>query len=118
VEFDHADIFSSLDEIKRSFRLLVNLIPGNGLNLEAEAVAQVEAIAERKDYLLSVATEKARRDYAEERLRLLYVGITRATRELILTWNTGSRDDQPKQPAAPFIALHAFMDADPFSERE
>jgi DNA helicase-2/ATP-dependent DNA helicase PcrA len=77
----------------------------DGLNLEAEAVAQVEAIAERKDYLLSVATEKARRDYAEERLRLLYVGITRATRELIITWNTGSRDDQPKQPAAPFIAL-------------
>ncbi|NTU59171.1 MAG: UDP-N-acetylmuramate--alanine ligase [Chlorobiaceae bacterium] len=33
VEFDHADIFSSLDEIKRSFRLLVNLIPGNGLLL-------------------------------------------------------------------------------------
>jgi DNA helicase-2/ATP-dependent DNA helicase PcrA len=83
----------------------------DGLNLEAEAVAQVEAITDRRDYLLSVATEKARRDYAEERLRLLYVGITRATRELILTWNTGSRDDQPKQPAAPFIALHAFMES-------
>jgi DNA helicase-2/ATP-dependent DNA helicase PcrA len=81
----------------------------DGLNLEAEAVAQVEAIAERKDYLLSIATEKARRDYAEERLRLLYVGITRAQRELILTWNTGSRDDQPKQPAAPFIALDTFL---------
>ena len=33
VEFDHADIFSSLDEIKRSFRLLVNLVPRNGLVL-------------------------------------------------------------------------------------
>jgi len=33
VEFDHADIFSSLDDIKRSFRLLVNLVPGNGLLL-------------------------------------------------------------------------------------
>lgn len=31
VEFDHADIFSSLDEIKKSFRLLVNLVPSNGL---------------------------------------------------------------------------------------
>ncbi|HCD36183.1 UDP-N-acetylmuramate--alanine ligase [Chlorobium phaeovibrioides] len=30
IEFDHADIFSSLEEIKRSFRLLVNLIPSNG----------------------------------------------------------------------------------------
>jgi ATP-dependent DNA helicase UvrD/PcrA len=90
----------------------------DGLNLEAEAVAQVEAIAERKDYLLSVATEKARRDYAEERLRLLYVGITRATRELILTWNTGSRDDQPKQPAAPFIALHAYLESGHLSDAE
>ncbi|NTW51060.1 MAG: UDP-N-acetylmuramate--alanine ligase [Chlorobiaceae bacterium] len=33
VEFDHADIFNSLDEIKRSFRLLVNLVPRNGLLL-------------------------------------------------------------------------------------
>ena len=30
IEFDHADIFSSLEDIKRSFRLLVNLIPSNG----------------------------------------------------------------------------------------
>ncbi len=82
----------------------------DGLNLEAEAVAQVEAVAERKDYLLGVATQKARTDYVEERLRLLYVGITRAARELILTWNTGSRDDQPKQPAAPFIALYTFLE--------
>jgi DNA helicase-2/ATP-dependent DNA helicase PcrA len=83
----------------------------DGLNLEAEAVAQVEAIAERKDYLLQVATQKARTDYAEERLRLLYVGMTRAQRELILTWNTGSRDDQPKQPAAPFLALYTFLES-------
>jgi UDP-N-acetylmuramate: L-alanyl-gamma-D-glutamyl-meso-diaminopimelate ligase len=33
VEFDHADIFASLDEIKRSFRLMVNLVPQNGLVL-------------------------------------------------------------------------------------
>ncbi|MCB2203446.1 UDP-N-acetylmuramate--alanine ligase [bacterium] len=31
VEFDHADIFDSLEHIKRSFRQFVNLIPGNGL---------------------------------------------------------------------------------------
>ena len=83
----------------------------DGLNLEAEAVAQVEALADRKDYLLGIATEKARADYAEERLRLLYVGLTRATREVILTWNTGSRDNDPKQPAAPFIALAAFLES-------
>lgn len=33
VEFDHADIFNSLEDIKRSFRLFVNLIPRNGLLL-------------------------------------------------------------------------------------
>ena len=33
VEFDHADIFKNLDEIKLSFRRLVNIVPGNGLIL-------------------------------------------------------------------------------------
>ena len=30
IEFDHADIFNSLEDIKRSFRLFVNLLPRNG----------------------------------------------------------------------------------------
>ncbi|NTW84165.1 MAG: UDP-N-acetylmuramate--alanine ligase [Chlorobiaceae bacterium] len=30
IEFDHADIFNSLEDIKQSFRLFVNLIPKNG----------------------------------------------------------------------------------------
>jgi len=30
IEFDHADIFDSLEDIKRSFRLFVNLIPRSG----------------------------------------------------------------------------------------
>lgn len=30
IEFDHADIFTDLDEIKLSFRRLVNIVPGNG----------------------------------------------------------------------------------------
>ena len=33
VEFDHADIFKDLDEIKLSFRRLVNIVPSNGLIL-------------------------------------------------------------------------------------
>ena len=32
-------------------------------------------------------------DYVKERLRLLYVGITRAKRELIITWNSGRQGD-------------------------
>ncbi|MFA6234991.1 MAG: UDP-N-acetylmuramate:L-alanyl-gamma-D-glutamyl-meso-diaminopimelate ligase [Bacteroidota bacterium] len=31
VEFDHADIFDSLEHVKRSFRQFVNLVPGNGV---------------------------------------------------------------------------------------
>ena len=80
----------------------------DGLNLEAEAIAQAEALDKRADYFIGPATQKARTAYVAERLRLLYVGITRATRELILTWNTGSRDDNPRQPAAPFLALYTF----------
>jgi UDP-N-acetylmuramate: L-alanyl-gamma-D-glutamyl-meso-diaminopimelate ligase len=30
IEFDHADIFAGLDEIKLSFRRLVNIVPGRG----------------------------------------------------------------------------------------
>ncbi len=82
----------------------------DGLNLEAEAVAQVEAIHRHADYIIGVATRKARTDYVEERLRLLYVGITRAARELIITWNTGSRDDAPRQAAAPFLALYTYFE--------
>ena len=33
VEFDHADIYKDVDEIKLSFRRLVNIVPGNGLIL-------------------------------------------------------------------------------------
>jgi UDP-N-acetylmuramate: L-alanyl-gamma-D-glutamyl-meso-diaminopimelate ligase len=31
VEFDHADIFNNLDEIKLSFRRLLNIVPQNGM---------------------------------------------------------------------------------------
>src|SRR6266576_149494 len=33
IEFDHADIFGSLDEIKLSFRRLLNIVPQNGMVL-------------------------------------------------------------------------------------
>jgi UDP-N-acetylmuramate: L-alanyl-gamma-D-glutamyl-meso-diaminopimelate ligase len=33
IEFDHADIYKNIDEIKLSFRRLVNIVPGNGLIL-------------------------------------------------------------------------------------
>ena len=33
IEFDHADIFNNLDEIKLSFRRLINIVPRNGMVL-------------------------------------------------------------------------------------
>lgn len=33
IEFDHADIYEDLDEIKKAFRQLINLVPQNGLLL-------------------------------------------------------------------------------------
>ena len=33
IEFDHADIFASLDDIKLTFRRLINIVPPNGLVL-------------------------------------------------------------------------------------
>jgi len=62
------------------------------LNLEAEALAQMDALqshSEYYEYQEGAATAEARAAYAKERLRLLYVGITRAKRDLIITWNTG-----------------------------
>jgi DNA helicase-2/ATP-dependent DNA helicase PcrA len=84
----------------------------DGLNLEAEAIAQLELLNEKQldTYVIGEATEKARVDYAAERLRLLYVGITRAKRELIITWNTGHPTFGKKVPAAPFIALRTHWE--------
>ena len=79
------------------------------LNLEAEALAQLAALLESGEYdwySPGEASARTRLDYVRERLRLLYVGITRARRELVITWNTGRKGDL--QPAVPLVALHAF----------
>jgi DNA helicase-2/ATP-dependent DNA helicase PcrA len=66
----------------------------DSLNLEAEAIAQLRAAASGMTYIEGDATREARLDYASERLRLLYVGITRARRELVISWNSGRNGDQ------------------------
>jgi DNA helicase-2/ATP-dependent DNA helicase PcrA len=76
------------------------------LNLEAETLAQLDALLSTDEYTgyqEGEATQRARLDYVRERLRLLYVGITRARRELVITWNTGRKGGL--QPAQPFLAL-------------
>ena len=79
------------------------------LNLEAEALAQLESLVRELPYREGEATRMARLDYVAERLRLLYVGITRARKELIITWNVG-RGREPKQMAVPLIALHTWWE--------
>lgn len=82
----------------------------DSLNLEAEALAQLAALESGDDYFEGDATHDARLDLVQERLRLLYVGLTRARQELVVTWNTGrqARDKAPNQAAAPLIALDTF----------
>jgi len=96
-----------------------------GLNLEAEALAQLTALGSRYGgtnaaysttsparppndeydwYEEGAATLRSRLDYVKERLRLLYMGITRAKRDLIVTWNSGRQGD-----ATPSLALSELM---------
>ena len=78
-----------------------------GLNLEAEALAQLTALESTSEYDWyeeGTATLRSRLDYVKERLRLFYVGITRAKRELIVTWNTGRQGD-----ATPSLPLSELM---------
>jgi DNA helicase-2/ATP-dependent DNA helicase PcrA len=77
------------------------------LNPQAEALAQLKALKTGVPYRLGEAGQEARIDYAAERLRLLYVGLTRARRELIITWNTGRMGNL--QPARPLHALAAWL---------
>lgn len=80
----------------------------DSLNLTAEALAQTEQLhmGTLDEYTGGQATRAARREVAAERLRLLYVGITRARQELILTYNTGRHHERRANlPALAFTAL-------------
>ena len=80
----------------------------NSLSLDAEAIALLNAYIDGKEYEEGEATQEARYDYARERLRLLYVGITRARKELMITSNTGRGKNQP---AVAFNALKAYLES-------
>jgi DNA helicase-2/ATP-dependent DNA helicase PcrA len=79
----------------------------SGLNLEAEALVQLTALESTSEYDWyeeGAATLRSRLDYVKERLRLFYVGITRAKKELIVTWNSGRQGD-----ATPSLAMSELM---------
>jgi len=80
------------------------------INLQAEALQQLSLLVSRAlddQYRPGIATARARLEYAAERLRLLYVGITRARKDLIITWNTGRRGDRGE--AAAITALRSRL---------
>ena len=79
------------------------------LNLSAEALAQLHALREATTYKEGFASAAARIDYAAERLRLLYVGITRARKALTITWNTGRGT---ATEATPLLALRTFWEGE------
>jgi DNA helicase-2/ATP-dependent DNA helicase PcrA len=82
-----------------------------GLNLEAEALAQLSALESTSEYEYyeeGAATLRSRLNYVKERLRLFYVGITRAKRELIVTWNTGRQGDAT--PSLPMAELMGWWE--------
>jgi DNA helicase-2/ATP-dependent DNA helicase PcrA len=81
------------------------------LNLEAEALAQLKVALSADEYIWyeeGQATLNARIETVRERLRLLYVGITRAKSALVVTWNTGRNGEQ--QPAVPFLVLQDYWE--------
>jgi DNA helicase-2/ATP-dependent DNA helicase PcrA len=80
----------------------------DNLNLQAEVLAQLGALIHAREYVEGRASAAARFDYAAERLRLLYVGITRARRELIITWNTGSDSRRQNVEARPLAVLRGW----------
>jgi DNA helicase-2/ATP-dependent DNA helicase PcrA len=87
----------------------------DGLNLQAEALAQLDFLmgdGTTNPQHEGQATLDARIDYSAERLRLFFVGITRAKRELVVTWNMGRKDDlEAAKPLKMLIDFWKLKDA-------
>ncbi len=82
-------------------------------NLEAELLYDLESLrAEHSGGIMLRAYDKqdARNDVARERLRLFYVGITRAKKSLTISWNTGTRNNL--RASLPFQYLSGLVNND------
>ena len=85
----------------------------DNLNLEAETIAQLKTLIERHPfdwYQPGIASEQARQEFIRERLRLLFVGITRARRWLTCTWNIGRSFSNKNMPALAFLELINYLE--------
>jgi len=79
------------------------------LHLPQEALAQLDAVLFRDQYdwyTEGRASEQARLDMASERLRLFYVCITRAKKNIIVTYNTYKNN----HASVPFVALKTYSE--------
>lgn len=82
------------------------------LNLEAEIIAQLKTLTEGNPfdwYQPGKASLEARQEFIRERLRLFFVGITRARCWLTATWNTG-RTSTRNVAALPFLELLNYLE--------
>jgi superfamily I DNA/RNA helicase len=87
-------------------------IPATAPTCRRKPSPQLEAAFTRDEYSWyqeGSPSREARLDYVAERLRLLYVGITRARQELIVTWNTGRGTEGRLVPAIPFTVLSNYL---------
>jgi UDP-N-acetylmuramate: L-alanyl-gamma-D-glutamyl-meso-diaminopimelate ligase len=71
VEFDHADIYASLDEVKTAFKRLVNLVPRNGRVVAYDAPANVtecvaRAFCKVERYGFTQAADWQLRDFKQD----------------------------------------------------
>ncbi len=85
----------------------------DNLNLEAETIAQLKTLIERHPfdwYQPGSASFEARQEFIRERLRLLFVGITRARRWLTCTWNLGRSFNNKNVPALAFLELINYLE--------
>ena len=84
----------------------------DNLNLEAEVIAQLKTLNEGNPfdwYQPGTASLDARQEFIRERLRLFFVGITRARQWLTVTWNIG-RPTYPNVAALPFLELLNYLE--------
>lgn len=82
------------------------------LNLEAETIAQLRTLIKDHPwdwYQPGSPSLEAREEFIRERMRLLFVGVTRARRWLMGTWNTG-RPQNKNVPAAGFLSLINYLE--------
>jgi DNA helicase-2/ATP-dependent DNA helicase PcrA len=81
------------------------------LNLEAEALAQLTTLTDGKAldwYQEGAATLEARQEFIRERLRLFFVGVTRARRWLTVTANSGRASARNVQARAFLELINAW----------